>query len=88
MPSPIEAPAENTFHDQMVCPGGSADSDSYVDLPLWLGIQIGNDEDLLFLIMQRIECAETSSMDHTPHLAKSGSLLEGEGMSLPTLTFP
>jgi hypothetical protein len=43
---------------------------------------------LLLLIMQRIEFAETSSMDHTPHLAKSGSLLEGQGMSIPTLTTP
>src|ERR1700728_1856512 len=50
--SPIEAAAENAFHDPVVGGGCRAHAYAKVDLPLRRDIQIDGREELLLLIMQ------------------------------------
>ena len=46
--------------DEVVCTCGLSDSYSDVDLPLGRSIQVGDNEDLLLLVMQCVERAEAS----------------------------
>src|SRR5271156_1674187 len=60
MLSPIEAPAEDTFHNQVVGTSGRADTNTDIDLPLGRNVEIGYGEDLLLLIVKRVEGADAA----------------------------
>ena len=49
VPAPVEAAAEDGFHDQVVGRRGGADADADVDLPDGRYIEVSDEEDLLLL---------------------------------------
>ena len=53
--APVEAPPENALHNQVIGRRGWAHADADVDLPLRRHVQIGDREDLLLLVVQRVE---------------------------------
>ena len=52
---PVEVAAEDAFDDPVIGGGGGADAHADVDLPLRRHVQIGDGEDLLLLVVQRVE---------------------------------
>src|SRR6202789_300942 len=48
---PVEAAAENHFEDEVIGRGGGADADTEVDLPYRRDIQVGDDKELLLLVV-------------------------------------
>ena len=57
---PGESPAEDALDDQMVSGSGRADPNSEVEFPLRPQIEINGREQLLLLILQRIEAVQRS----------------------------
>jgi hypothetical protein len=55
LPSPIKASSENSLDDQVVGPSCGTYANSKVDLPHRRDVQISHDEELLLLVVQRIE---------------------------------
>src|ERR1700723_3338535 len=51
VPAPVEAAAENQFDDEVIGRGGGADADTEVDLPHRRDIEVGDDEELLLLVV-------------------------------------
>src|ERR1700723_2344241 len=49
--APVEAAAENQFDDEVIGRGGGADADTEVDLPERRDIEVGDDEELLLLVV-------------------------------------
>jgi hypothetical protein len=56
--APVEAAAEDGFHDQVVGCRGGTNADADVDLPNGGHIEIGDDEDLLLLVVHRRDIAD------------------------------
>src|SRR6202453_5500257 len=48
---PVEAAAENHFEDEVIGRGGGADADTEVDLPERRDIEVGDDKELLLLVV-------------------------------------
>src|ERR1700723_3160274 len=57
VPAPVEAAAENQFDDEVIGRGGGADADTEVDLPHRRDIEVGDDKELLLLVVHGGEVA-------------------------------
>ena len=57
---PVEVAAENGFDDPVIGAGGRAYARSDVDFPFGRDIEVGHYEDLLLLVMERIECSQAA----------------------------
>jgi hypothetical protein len=57
---PVEVAAENGFDDPVVGAGCRAYTHSDVDFPFGRDIEVGHYEDLLLLVMERIECTQAA----------------------------
>jgi hypothetical protein len=60
MTSPIEASAQDSLDDEVICRSRRTNTNSDVDLPIRRGIKIGHDKELLLLLMEGIECTEAT----------------------------
>ena len=59
---PIEAAADDTFHDQVIGGTGDANAHAEVEFPLRSEIYVNRGEELLLLLAQGIESGERSSV--------------------------
>src|SRR5271165_1289817 len=57
---PIEAPSEDSFHNQVVSGGGRTDTNPDINLPLGRNVEIGDCKDLLLLIVKVVEGADAA----------------------------
>ena len=65
--APVQATADNHFHQQMIGPVGDSYPDSEVELPIRPEIQVNGGDDLLLLLADRIEA---------PHRTKRAVILD------------
>lgn len=50
--------ANNSFDDEVVCSRGGSNPDTKIDLPLRRNMQVRHREDLLLLIVERVETSQ------------------------------
>src|ERR1700722_16108706 len=58
VPAPVEATAEDGFHDQVVGGRGGADANADIDFPERRHIEVGDEEDLLLLVVHGRKAAD------------------------------
>src|SRR5208282_4591116 len=58
MSAPIESPAENRFDDEVVGGTRGADADAEIDFPHWRDVEVGDEKELLLLVMGRGEVTQ------------------------------
>src|ERR1035441_9059158 len=58
--APIESAAENRFDDEVVGGAGGADADPEIDFPYRRDVEIGDEKELMLLVMRRGEATQGS----------------------------
>ena len=58
MSAPIESTAENRFDDEVIGGARGADADAEIDFPHWRDVEVGDEKELLLLVMGRGEVTQ------------------------------